>query len=360
MSYVVELQRVNEVNLDLLRVISSIMRPVRGFKFISSDKSEFYLDAQCHTIWSSPNMPLDFSVTYWGALSYIKRILQNDQICSILMPPLDVNPPAELFNFILGLDNYGSKQYSVALFGDKLETLGTINVGPIKGWRFIFGLWPAQYSQSRIVKNIGEFTSFNIESLGMPVYLAPAEIVLTQHVANKSVTLKGIALKTGLNGKIRLVILTNIDDPGYDIESIARIYLNNWPNLEEGLEDFKRKLEYQVYVTDAESFPVNKLQLRGDSFSDPQNIFDDYLKILDLYVRKFFFPVGYQKEDLSSMIQLIYSLSGRVELKDNSIYVHLILPLGFKQAKDLEYACHRINERHLVVVNKQRAWLSCA
>lgn len=358
-SYLTDLQSVSEINYDLYRVISNIIHPVRGFKFVLSDKSEFYIDAQRHTIWSAANTPLDFSLTYWNASSYIKKTLQGNQYFTLCMPPLDSYPPEEIFNFIQGLENREKKLYSVVLYGDRLEALETIGLDPTKKQKFIFGLWPTQYNQSRIVRKIGEFGEFDFKPLNQPIYLAPIEIVLTQSPVNKSVTLKGAALKFNQNEKIRLVMLSNIDDPALDLQTVARIYLENWPNLEEGLTDFNRKFEYQAYVSELDSFPVDKLHLRSGSVSDTQSLFDDYLKVLDLYVKRFFFPASFMEHDFSSMNQQFYSLSATVQAVDNMLLVRLLMPPGFKYAKDLEYACRRLNEYQPVVAHNQRLWLSC-
>ncbi|HPL82951.1 MAG TPA: helix-turn-helix domain-containing protein [Candidatus Omnitrophota bacterium] len=357
-SYIKELQGVRNVNENLGQALQSIMRSVRSFRFILNDKSVFYLDGQFHTVWSSPNSPHDFSIPYWGAMSYIRSVLQNNEICNILMPPLEGAPSEEFFNFLLGLENSEKQLNSIELLGDRLEIVETLNLSLIKKQKFVFGLWPNQYSQSRIVRNIGEFRAFNFKPLGRMVYLAPAEIVLTQDVVNKSVTLKGIAIKTNLNEKIRLVILTNINDPAFDLERIAKIYLNKWPNLEEGVADFRQKFDYQAYSSDEDSFSGHKVQLSADTNSPAQAFFDDYLKILDLFVRRFFFPLTYQKNDFSSMKE-IYNLSGSLEWLDDGLFVRFNCPSGFKYLKDLEYACRRVNERQENVPSNKKIWLSC-
>lgn len=355
--YLNDLQQVINISRELSGIVKTIIYPVRVMKFTLTDNSVFYVDGEWHTIWSSPNTPLDFSTTLLSARKYIKKYFQENSPCLLFMAPPEDHPPEAFLNFISGMQRQEKKLYDVTLYGDKLEILETINLGQAQEYKFLFGLWPWQFSRDRVVKKIGEFKPFHFEPLNTTFHIADIEIVLTQHPANQSVTLKGVALKTDLNEKIRLVILSNNNQ--LSVEELTGLYLSHWPNLEECLNDFNRKIESFAYVTDNQPLSMGNLNLWDNPPVAVQDFFDGYLKVLDLHVKRFFLPASCQNEGFSTIKENFYALTATITQEQNTLLIRFITPAEYKFSAELEYACRRVNERQVVLKDNLRLWLSC-
>src|SRR3989338_3693022 len=181
------------------------------------------------------------------------------------MAPGYETPTKEFFDFISGLESEEKQISNLTLYGNKFEEIEVIPVEKTKKRSFVFGLWPWQFGQFRSVKLLGEFKPWLFEGFKNDLYLANIELELLQQTISKRVTLRGLALKTNLNEKIRLVILSNLSFDEINRENLAKLYLSHWPNLEEGFQDFSRKIELFTYTASSfhsffspESFNLHK------------------------------------------------------------------------------------------------------
>jgi len=359
LSYLNELQSVKTIASDMLRIISSALQEVRCIKIDCLDKNIFYLDGQMHTVWSTPYLSYDFSATIYNVKSYINKYFLKDRPIILFMAPGYDIPTKELFTFISSLDSSEKKIARPTLYGNKLEELETIPLEQAKRRFFVFGLWPWQFVEYRQVKKIGEFKPFYFEALQKDFYAAEIEIELSQPVVKQSLTLTGAALKTTLNEKTRLVILSNLPTEATKPEDLASIYLSHWPNLEEAFQDFSRKIELSTYTGDSQRFPsAQSLNLNREAGEDMKMLFNHYLKALDLYVRWRFLPLGYEDKDFPTINERFYSLKAVLKKEKDYILATFQPPSGYPFLKDLEYALRRINEKEVVFADGKRLWCS--
>lgn len=359
--YLNELQGFKALPLNIFRIISSVFQEVRCVKVSLSDSTVFYLDGQLYTVWSTPHLPYDFSTTLYNIKIYTNKYFQEDAPFILFMAPGYDMPTKEFFDFILSLDSREKKINSLTLYGHRFEELEMIRLDQNKPHFFIFGLWSWQFGQYREVKIKGEFKSFSCEALKRDVYLAEAEVELFQPNVNKRITLKGCALKTNLNEKIRLVILTNLPSSENRLEELARLYLNRWPNLEECFQDFSRKIELFTYTaTSQRFFSTESLNFNSEANQDISALFNYYLKALKLYVRWHFLPLGYEDEnsDSPTINERFYSLKTRIEREKERTLVTFEPPSGYPFLKDLEYACRRMNDREILDYSGKRLWFN--
>ena len=217
-------------------------------KIVPNEGNPVYLDAKMYSVWSTLQIPTDFSVTDCDTNSYVNNYLSGDGPIMLFSAPGYNVIPEEFFNFILALKGRQDSVCKLVLYNDKFEELKTL---PLKGRQsefFVCGLWPWQHLAHRKVKNIGAFRRLVSQSLKSDFYIADIEIELSQATINQSVTLRGCALKTDLKGKIQLVIVTNMPKDALTSEGIASSYLGRWPNPIETFQDFNRKSELFTYV----------------------------------------------------------------------------------------------------------------
>lgn len=356
-SYLNELQEVKALNLDISQIISRVFQEVRSVKVSASDGSIFYLDGQLHTVWSTPQIPYDFSTTIYNIKSYINKYSHKDMPWVLFMAPGYDMPTKEFFDLILSLDSREKRIAKLTLYGNKFEELENIPLEQGKKRFLIFGLWPWQFGQYRRVKTIGEFRPFSFTPLKKEFYISDVEIELLQPNVNKRVTLIGCALKTNPNEKIRLIILTNLALENTKAEELVNLYLSHWPSPEEAFQDFSRKIELFTYTASSQRFfSTEMLNLRKEIPEDLSGLFAFYLKILDLYVKWHFLPLGYEDKDFPTIKERFYDLKAKLNKQNDYAQATLEPASGYPYLKDLEYALRRINERE-ILFDQTRLWL---
>lgn len=357
-SYLNALQQINTLSPDIVQIISNVFKEARCLKLILLDESSFYLDGQLYTLWSTPQIPYDFSASLYNIEDRINKTFRKDNPLVLFTAPGYETYTKELFDFILNLEANKNQISEIILYGHKLEEIKAIRLD--KGDRrfFVFGLWPWQFGQFRNAKIKGEYKLFYFEPLRKELYLAELGVDLSQPKINKRVTLRGVALKAGLNDDIRLIILSNLPSEKTPSE-IAGQYLNHWPNLEEGFQYFSRKIELFTYTTSSRRlFSLEGFKPNKEILSDIGALFNLYLEILDLYVKCYFLPMGYEDKDFSAVNERFYSLRTLLKEEKDYFLVTFLPPSGYSYLRDLEYAIYRINERKILFPNGKRLWCS--
>lgn len=358
-SYLTDLQSVRPIILDLFKVIPTVLKEVNCIKVSLSDNSIFYLDAQLHTVWSTHQIPDGFSTTINISKGSIKQYFQGDSPFILFTAPGYDMPSKEFFNLLLGLEGKEKWITTLSLFGHKLEEIEAISLESSKKYPFIVGLWPWQYLDYRQVKITGEFNPFYFGPLNRESYLAEVEIELWQPTMDQRVTLKGYALKTNLSEKTRLLILSNLGTEEILSPEIVNLYLNHWPNLEEGFQDFSRKIELFTFTGGSHVvFDTETLKFAKELAPDIQSFFYNYLMILDLCVKSQFLPPEYTTQDFSIIKERFYNLKALIQEKEDYVQLRFQPPHQYPYLKDLQYACHRLNEREIVFSHGKRVWFT--
>ena len=296
---------------------------VRCIKVDLSDGRSFYLDGQMHTVWSTPNTPYQFSSPLHSITNSINKYLNDDAPLVLFMAPGYEAPTKEFFSFISSF-NVAEKPLSLTLYSNKLEILKNVQSEPKKRY-FILGLWPWQFGHFLKVKKVG----------------AETEVELSQPDTNQTITLKGGVLNEPESEEIRLFILSNIEK--LSPQELTKVYLQRWPNLEEGFRDFSHKIELFSSTTGSQRYFQAELS-RGSA----EELFKSYLKALDLYVRFYFLPPGYAEKDFPTVNERFYALKAKITLENDFIRAKFEVPAGYAFQKDLQFACQRINEREVI------------
>lgn len=362
LSYLNDLQQLTTLQSDISRAIPALFFDVRGVKVLLADNTDLYLDGQLHSVWSTQYIPNGFSTTVSNIKTYIKKCFHEDKpFVFFIAPGYDV-PTSEFFDFILSLDSPGNRSISsFSIYDNQFKELDVIKPEQMKKCHFIFGLLPSQFIQYRKVNEIKEFRPFYFEPLKTEFFAAEIEIELTQPDADKGVVvLRGYALKTNLSEKTRLVILSNFPAEMITLGRLCNTYLSYWPNLEEGFQDYSRKIELFTYtVTTQPRFAADSIALLREPAPDINSFFNNYLKALDLFVKSNFLPFGYEDNDFSTTKEQFYNLP--VSLKQEKGYYSVLFkpPAGYALLNDLKYACRRLNEREIVSICGKKYWFAC-
>ncbi|MFA5411597.1 MAG: helix-turn-helix domain-containing protein [Candidatus Omnitrophota bacterium] len=358
-SYLNRLQEAKGLDAEMFRVISNIIQEVRGILVSLAQGNVLYLDGQMHTVWSTTHIAYAFSTTIYNANNYINKYFQDDAVCVLFMAPGYDIPTKEFFEFILSFGSERNGLSRMTLYDNKFEELKTIHFNQSKKRLFAFGLWPWQFGQYRKVKMFSDFCPFYLEPLKKELFIAEGEIELLQPNINKAIALRACALKTSLKEKIRLVVLNNIPVQQAPAAEVINLYLSRWPNLEEGFEDFSRKIERFTYTANSQRFfTSDNLSLTKESPGDIKSLFTGYLQALDSYVRWHFLPSGYEDQGFPTVKERFYGLRALLERKKGFLLATFKPPANYAFLKDLGYACHRLNEREIKFPDGTRVWFT--
>ena len=356
MSYINELQGVGTLEKDISQAVEDAAKEVRCIKVDFSTGDSAYIDGQMYTAWSTPYTPYDFSTTICNTSGYINNYFNNKTPLVLFTAPGYNAPTKEFFNFILGLDSQDKDIIGLKIYGNKLEELNSLYLEGGKKRSFLFAMWPWQFVNYRKVSKLGEFKSFYFEPLDLNLFLSEIEIELSQPDMKQPLTLKGCALKTLLAEKTRLVILSNLTLEAGQPENLANIYLNRWPNLGETFQDFSRKIELLTYRGSTQRFFSEECMERFKNVLNLKTTFENYLQVLDLYVRWHFLPEGFKEKDFPTAKEQFYGLNAILKKGNGRTVVKFKPPQEYLFLKELEYACHRINEREIVLADHSRLW----
>ncbi len=335
------------VKSDILRAVAEIFTEARGVKINFPDGEIVYLDGQLHTVWSTAYAPSGFSDTVYSLKNYLSRYFFGAEPVVLFSAPGYDIPPKEFFTLLTNFNNARKAPDVLTLYGNKLEDLENISLQQRKSYPVIFCLWPWQYTSHRKISKLGDFKPYYIEGVNREFYLAEMEMNLMQPSLGQSISLVGCAVKTSLNEKTKLAILSN-NAPAQGIDKMAGSYLSHWPNLEESFQDFSRKIELSTYTGDAQKFAsLLDSSNKNENTGGMEEIFAGYVKMLDAYLRWYFLPSGYQQKDLDFTRENFYGLSTAIVVGKDRACVKVKAQPGYSYLEDLGYLVRRFNERHI-------------
>ena len=184
---------------------------ILAIKFILEDNSIFFLDAGCHSVWPTQHIPETFSV----GLAKLKNYLLDSVLAAkqplILQAASGFEAPSPAFlNFLAGFqaEDPAKTIKRMELYARNKELLEALEPIEKKKRLFILGLWPWQYKN----REAGYFS-----------------------------TLSSMAYKRA-NLEV-LTIITNMEKDPEDSDRPIKLYLERWPNLELGYQDFLDKIK---------------------------------------------------------------------------------------------------------------------
>lgn len=361
-NYYTQIKELKNLRSNISDIFSIIFTEAREVKLHFTDGSVANFDGQLHSVWSAQSIPYDFSCPVYELKNNLNRgFLKTGNLVLFSAPGYDV-VPKDFFNLLLNFISSDKYPDTLTLSGSKLEEIDSRPLNNQENSSLVFGLWPWQFNGTRKVKRIGEFDLRRIESIGQDMYLAEIEIDLLLASTNQSISLKGCAIKTNPAEKIRLVVLST-SQAVINIEELAEIYLSHWPNLDEAYHDYSRKIELFSYAGNGQKFfskDNSGIELEITANLQPDDIFTAYIKILDVYLRWYFFPGGYTDKSFVFMSEHFYSLPVELITGKNKLIAQIQVGQGYQSSKDLEYLISRLNERQIELPKGLRLYFGSA
>jgi hypothetical protein len=352
-NYYVQIKQLKDIKLDTAKVISNVFTEAKGVAVHFIDGGVIHLDGQLHSSWPTFRFPYDFSSTVYDLKNNLKRYFFQDQRLVLFSAfGYDVLPK-DFFTLVSNMSK-DNQLVKLVLFGNELNELESVPLNHENRCPLVFGLWPWQFTSSRKVRKIGEFSLKHVASIDQDMYLGEIEIDLLRVSLNQSLSFKGCAIKTNPSEKIRLVVLST--DAQMSLEELASAYLSHWPNFEEAFQDFSRKIELFTYSDNEQKFiPKERFQIITEG-SDLElgDIFINYIQMLDLYLRWHFLPSEHTEKDFTFTSQNFYNIPVNLIAGEGKVIAKIQIEPNYKFIKDLEYLIRRLNERQINLVNGAR------
>ncbi|RJP27415.1 MAG: hypothetical protein C4533_08140 [Candidatus Omnitrophota bacterium] len=354
-SYLADLQSVTNITPRLIKALTDAFTRIRGYRLYFSDNSTLFLDSQFRSVWQVPNMPIDFSLSYLNASSYVKSIINHYKNFCIQSGAKDNLIPEEFIDLCIGLSNSGKTLKNISLFSDNLTEIENIAVQQEQQpFTLVAGFWSDQIRGGIKINMVKDFESAFIGELSTQLHIGFADLDVTQLTANKRVKLKGYLIKSSPNDKRFLVIASSNYSEPFDNQGVIVDYLKLWPNYFEGFIDFKRKYEAFTYLPEpAANFNFKDL---GPN-SDIKATLREYFNGLDFYVRRYILPPDYETESFSTINEHFYSLKAVVMDKTSHFQLKFQVPDGYKFTSVVRYACRRANERSAMFADGKKILL---
>ncbi|MDP2905740.1 MAG: hypothetical protein Q8O22_05505 [Candidatus Omnitrophota bacterium] len=359
-SYLDVLQPFKSIPSDITRTISSLLQEARSVKMELSDGSSIYLDGQFRTVWSTQYLPYNFSTSLYNLKAYINKYIYENAAFNLFMAPGHESAGKEFFDFLAAMNSRTKKIKALTIYGNNMEEVKTIPVQQQGEFLFVFGLWPWQFTDYRVIKKLGDFMPFSFEPLKKEFKVASVELELSQPIDKQQVSLRGCVLKSVETNKICMIILSNLPPEKATIMDLALAYLKHWPNLSESFQDFNHKVEFFTYVGSSQSdIQLESAGLDQDS-ADIKQVLNAYLQILDIYLKRNFLPVNYENIDFSQIKERFYHLKAVLKKETGFISITFQLPSDYLYRNDLEYTCCRLNEREIKFSADTPVWFRVA
>lgn len=305
-------ENIKAITPQLFSELVSRSAEVLALKFILEDNSFFFLDAGCHSIWTTERIPERLSVGLHNTKAYInERILSSRQPLILQAAPGFDAPTPALLNFIdaFQAEKPGKAIKSIELYSADNLLIDTIKLAQRQEKRyFIIGLWPWQYKN----RDFG----------------------LTHRL---------LSIKATDDSK-KLDIITNLELNKQSDHELIGHYLTRWPNLELGYQDFLEEIGHFIRSPKTQvrdKCPI--LPNNGEGLTYEQ-LLSFWRLMLNSYCQRHFFPLSYQDMDFLVLQERFYHLGGRLNSSVSSFVVRFLPPRDFPYFKDLQYACQRVNE----------------
>lgn len=349
-SYILYLQKVKELHAAILSLFPELLSEINSVRVGFSDGKVLTMDGQFHAAWPNGNIPTYFNSTSYSVLNFLKNTIMSGAPLILLTLPEQKNSANEFISLML--NEIAPRNFS--LFNAKNEQMKSFKLPPGKMMRYLCGFWPWQFNYSKKVKILGDFTRFYHEPLNKEYLAAETEVIFTQHIDNNEVIMRGCALKDRASEKIKVIILTNLPIKEMDSQTLATAYLNYWPNLDESAQNFIKKVElFQYSAKPRNIYFKYQLAAAKIELSDLDAVMRKYLIILDLYLKSYFMPFGYEKIELEVMKERFYDLPCVLKKSKDHVLATFFPPQNYQFASDLAYACRRINENQVSFENKK-------
>ena len=312
------------ITLKIFNRLVALRAGVLAIKFILEDNSFFFLDAGGHSIWSTNRIPKYFSAGIEKTKEWLNEAMAGIKPLTLQAPPGFAAPTSAFLDFLASFqcEKPDKTIKRIELYSPDNLLIDTIQPPPQKKRYFILGLWPWQY------KNRDRGTA-------------------------QQLSLRSLAMTNNDNRKI-LDIITNLEKEKHNDNEVIAYYLERWPNPEIGYQDFLDKIGHFHQCAQIEWRQKNNVQFQEDGGLTLNVLLDYWRRELNLYCQRYFFPLSCHEWDFLLLKERFYNLQAKVYSETALLKVVFELPKDFPHLQDLSYACQRVNEADIHLLDRRK------
>jgi len=356
----------NELQSEIYNLFVRLSEKVHLLKIVFGNGKSFYFDPYFRSLYTHKNLDAYIDIPRLKAMSYIKRFFQEKEPLIVLVVPGYETISLEFWHF-LQFWSEGGKGFYKAFYHRKEEALsmeklilmdsseGVIDALSLAAFEssqsIIFSLWPHQFEKYINLKLVGNSFVFYFSPLRRECYLQEAAIEIRQPYAKESVVLRAIVVKEARNKPYSLIICTNLAKATFPSQKIAEIYLERWPNLEEGMLNFTHRIDPFSYYCESQAGGKEEFK-KGKNLT---YYLDRYILMLDSYVRKRLLPGSLRDKELEFLRTNFYNLEVEIKEKSSFFQAKFVLPSSYLYIEELSYLCHRLNEEE-IFISEKKVW----
>lgn len=332
-------QRLSE---EAIRQVQRGFLPVRAFSFETESGEHLLVDAQLHTAWAHPSIPLDFSVPLSHARKLAQRIVSGREPLVLFMAPGYDAPPKLFVSILLESEESSNKVSCVKLLGEKYEEIDRVDFSVSRPLQAIFGLWPWQYVESRVVEGAGIKQSIK-RAMGNSVLIEEVSVGLCLP-GGRRINLRGGLLRGAQNKQEKLFVASNFQSGRFSLDNILQHYGIYNKNFDEKIKSYSKKIEFFVQNGDINNEVKSKLERTQIQYND---FIPGYLNLLSSHFQAEFLSPSFQGFSLDEMINAFYCLPAQTKLEKETMVITFAPPDGYAHLPALADCCSLLNERNV-------------
>ncbi len=321
-----------------------VFMEAKRFKFYLENGKQAAADA-CLAGFGEGNLPTGFSACAHQAMTLLSHCVISNNHPAIFLSSEEQQFSQRVLDMMAAFEGTEGKQFQkVAVFDGTGERIAEFFSFPRKKRFFMLGVWPWQEEfsllSSTLSKNVKTVEPFYDEVTDKIFYVAAGPATAFQKERrSKEAPLRSITVLPSPESTPVMVILTNCADKAPT--DIVAAFLRRWPNLDTGPAG--KALQGAPFLPTV-SVPKDVPGAMWRAGQNPSLVFGDWGNVLNGYCQRHFLCGEFARIDATSLISILYSLSGYCVAQEQALLVSLCLPEAYSSLSELQQAVARINE----------------
>ncbi|MGE5280497.1 MAG: hypothetical protein ACM3L6_07140 [Deltaproteobacteria bacterium] len=347
----------NEIVAD----ISNLLREANYLRFDLEDRTSFFVDGTFNTIWSTPEIPIDFSATVCNLDGYVNSILKGREPVVVFNARAEADLNELLADFIFALQDSSPRKKirSLSLISSQHAEIKNVAINPGNKLDFIIGIWPWQYKMIRELEQRRAMGYVFNEPLELKYPYVEESIRFAQHIDNNEVRLRIIVIKEREDGHARIALFTNMDPQKHTARNVVERFVRRFPFFEEGHRAFLEILREPAYADafQGEKQLIEKAQAIRDARSADE-AFGVLVEIVNAFMQRSFFPAASWGWSILKMRELYFKIPGKIR-RDyaDDVICNLLPSKELNVIRSAEAAALRLNGTPVFDPEKKKLWM---
>jgi len=353
---------IEKLQLTVDEMVTSIIRyltPVSGFRFQLRDNSNFFIDAELQSIWSTPIGKGSFYTTYCMAMSYVDSFLSEDQILPIFNVQGSNLYSPEVLDFISALNgqNMSKRIRNIEIIDYEGNVIETRVVGNPDKRFFLLGFWPWQLETIPVFERKPAGHKLTWSDFEAEHCYQIEEVDLSQHLVAQEVKYLTLLLKSSPLGAVKVGILTNMpEDIIHNYLSIKELY--HWIQPESMYKKFIQRVKKPTLADLAlqpEQLEAAKIR---NSENNLDNIFATLAQIIFHQFQQKILPDSCRSWSQLKIKDVFLRQKAILKRSKEYLYHNILISNELCKEDDIKDICNQLNDPGLMESRSKLSWFS--